>query len=114
MSEKRFKLFATCYDKRGRILSYGENSYSKSHPMMKQLSLELLGHSERIYLHAEVQALLRAGDKKVHRLVVQRFDSEGKPALAKPCPICRKALELYGVKELCYTNEYQQITKERI
>jgi tRNA(Arg) A34 adenosine deaminase TadA len=81
---------------------------------MKQLSLELLGHSERIYLHAEVQALLRAGDKKVHRLVVQRFDSEGKPALAKPCPICRKALELYGVKELCYTDEHQQITKERL
>ena len=81
--------------------------------MMKQLSIELLGHPERMYLHAEVQALLRAGDKKVHRLVVQRFDSDGKPAMAKPCAICQKALQLYGVKHLWYTNEYQQITKER-
>lgn len=113
MSEKRFKLFATCYDKRGKILSYGENSYSKTHPMMKQLSEEVHGSAIKIHLHAEVQALLRCGDRKPHKLVVQRFDSEGNPAMAKPCPICQKALQLYGVKELCYTDEHQQIVKER-
>lgn len=113
MSIKRYKLFATCYDKRGRILSYGENSYSKTHPLMAELSKEMHGHPEKMYLHAEVQALLRCGDRKPYKLVVQRFDSEGKPAMAKPCLICQKALQLYGVKELCYTNEHQQIVKER-
>lgn len=103
MCTKRYKLFATCYDKRGRILSYGENSYSKSHPMMKYLA-ERVGVSEaKIYLHAEVQALLRAGDKQVHKLLVQRFDEQGKPALAKPCKICQEALKMHGCSILEYT-----------
>lgn len=113
MSIKRYKLFATCYDKRGRVLSYGENSYRKSHPLMAQLSIETHGHPEKMFLHAEVQALLRCADKKPHRLFVQRFDSEGKPAMAKPCPICQKALKLYGVKEVWYTSDHQEIVKER-
>lgn len=114
MSIKRYSLFATCYDKRGKVLSYGENSYTKTHPLMQNLSIKAHGHPEKIYLHAEVQALLRCGDKKPYRLLVQRFDSEGKMATAKPCPICQKALRLYGVKELWYTSDHQEIIKERI
>lgn len=80
---------------------------------MAELSKEMHGHPEKMYLHAEVQALLRCGDKKPYKLIVQRFDSEGKPAMAKPCPICQKALQLYGVKEVWYTSEHQQLVKER-
>lgn len=112
MSTKRYKLFATCYDKRGRILSYGENSYKKSHPLMRQLSIEAHGHPEKIYLHAELQAILRAGDRKIHKLVVQRFDDSGKPAMAKPCPICQKALKLYGVNIVCYTTDSETLMTE--
>ena len=106
MSYKQSKLFAVCYDKRNRILSAGENDYTKSHPLMATLARQVNEHPEKIYLHAEVQALLRAGDKPVHRLTVQRFNANGEPALAKPCKVCQRALELYGVKVLEYsTNE---------
>ena len=105
MSIKRYKLFATCYDKRGRILSYGENSYSKTHPLMAELSKEMHGHPEKMYLHAEVQALLRCGDRKPYKLVVQRFDSEGNPKLAKPCRTCQSIIKSYGVKIVRYTTE---------
>jgi deoxycytidylate deaminase len=110
----KFAVFATCYDKRGRLISSGMNDYKKSHPLMKQLSMQMLGHPERMYLHAEVQALLRAGDRKVWRMQVLRFDSKGNPALAKPCEICRKAIELWGVKELHYSNSTIELTKEKL
>ena len=114
MSEKRYQIFATTYDKRGRILAGATNDYKKSHPLQRQLSIQVYGHPEKMYLHAELAACLRSGDKEIHRIVVQRFDSQGRPALAKPCMMCMKALELYGVKFLWYTNEYQQITKEKL
>lgn len=81
---------------------------------MAELAKMVGEHPEKIYLHAEVQSLLRAGDRSVHSLFVQRFDSGGKPATAKPCKICRKALEIYGVKELSYTSSCGEIIQEKI
>lgn len=111
MAYKKFSLFATCYDKRNRIISAGENNYKKSHPLMKQLALQLGEHPEKIYLHAEVQALLRAGDTEVYRLLVQRFNAEGRPALAKPCRICQKALQMYGVKVVEYSTDSGEVDR---
>lgn len=100
---KRHFILAKCYDKRGLLLSVGFNSYTKSHPMMKQLAKEV-GHApEKIYLHAEVSALLRAKDKPVHRITVERYDARGLPASARPCPICRRAIEIFGVKIVEHT-----------
>ena len=105
MTYKRFNLFATCFDKRGRVISSGQNDYKKSHPLMKSLSVQLGEHPDKIYLHAEVQALLKAGDRNVHSVLVQRFNAKGEPALAKPCKVCSKALKMYGVKVVRYTSE---------
>lgn len=73
----------------------------------------LAGLPQKEYLHAEVQALLRLKDRSCYKLTVERYDSEGNPKLAKPCPVCRLAIEVYGVKELCYTTD-QGFVKEKL
>lgn len=61
---------------------------------------------DKIYLHAEVQALIRCGDKKPWRISIARYNEDGSLALAKPCPVCAEAIKAFGVKEVCYTSEH--------
>jgi len=94
---------AICYDKRGRVLSIGRNSYLKTHPLQAKLAKEV-GQESRIYLHAEMAALLKIKDwTKVHKMTVVRLNKEGKPMNAKPCAICQKAIELAGVRMVDHT-----------
>lgn len=104
MATKRFKIEAKAYDKRGQLLASGKNSYTKSHPLM-QFFAHKVGLHEKIYLHAEVQALLRCGDKQPHKLVVERYKEDGSPAMVKPCPVCQEAIKAFGVKIVQYTCE---------
>lgn len=110
--QKRFNLIAKCFDKKGNLLSVGVNSYVKSSPVMKHFA-KLAGEPYKIYLHAEVQALLRARDKIVHRITVERYDEEGNMRLAKPCPICTLAIKEFGVKYVEYTSP-EGIIKEKV
>lgn len=109
--KRRYIILAKCYDRKGRMLSVGTNSYKKSHTLMKHFA-ELAGEDPKIYLHSEVQALLRAKDKQVHRITVERYDASGNPALAKPCKVCQKAIQAYGVKFVEYTSEDGWIKEE--
>lgn len=99
----RYSLEATIYDKRGRVLAVGNNSYTKSHPMQVKFA-EKVGKPDAIFLHAEMDALRRLKDwDKAHRIVVTRFDKNGEPAIAKPCKICRLALEHAGINHIEHT-----------
>ena len=112
MTRKRFELQATCYDKKGRVLSIGENSYRKSHPLMKFFS-EKAGDSEhKVAIHAELQAVLRAGDAQVDSILVERYDAQGHPRLAKPCKTCQQMLKAFGVQEIRYTTSHGIETQE--
>jgi deoxycytidylate deaminase len=102
MPSKRHHITAHCLDKRGRIISTGINSYSKSHPIQAHYA-KLVGQPERHFLHAEIAALLKAGDKQVHKIKVVRFDSKGNPANAEPCAICKAAIKAFGVKYIEHT-----------
>jgi deoxycytidylate deaminase len=99
----KFKLTAKIYDKRGRILSVGENSYWKTHPFQGSLSKQH-GNGEQIYLHAEIAALVRLKDwSKAYKIRVERYSANGSPALAKPCKICRAALIKAGIEVIEHT-----------
>ena len=103
MAKKQFNIKAIITDKRGRVLSIGENSYVKTHPMMFKLS-EKCGIPHKHYLHAEVHAILRCRDlSKAHKISVYRFDANDKPANAKPCPICATAIQEAGIKLIEHT-----------
>ena len=103
MSRKRYHILAKCYDKRKRVISVGENSYTKTSTVMSYFA-EKVGLPKKIYLHAEVQSLLRCKDTQPYKLTIERYDDKGGPALAKPCPVCVEAIKAWGVCVVEYTS----------
>ena len=93
---------ATCYDKRGRIISVAYNTYQKTHPYQAQLAKEV-GLDDKQYLHAEVRALLKARGKQVYKIKIERYGANGEPLNACPCPICAKAIKEHNIKVIEYT-----------
>lgn len=97
----KYKVVAICENKQGRILSFATNSYKKSHPFQARLA-GLVGQGAKIYLHAEIRAILRAREKP-YRIFVARFGRDGSTKLAAPCPICQSAIKEAGIKLVEYT-----------
>lgn len=101
--KKRFDLTAIIYDKKGRVLSIGKNSYCKTHPLQKKHADEV-GLPEKIYLHAEIHAIVRCRNlERAHKIVIMRMDADGNPKNAKPCPVCQSAIEAAGIKNIVHT-----------
>ena len=100
---KKYFIYAECFDKQGRLLSFGKNDYQKTHPMMAHLAKVTGQNHQRVYLHAEVSAILRAKDKPIHKLIVKRFTKDGTPALAKPCPMCQELIRIYNIPVVEHT-----------
>lgn len=100
----RHTVQATCYDRRGRKISVAINSYSVTHPMQAHFA-RLAGIPEKEFLHAEIRALLRAKDRKVHSIHIERYHKDGSTALAQPCPACTLAISSFGVQYVTYTEE---------
>jgi tRNA(Arg) A34 adenosine deaminase TadA len=103
VSNVRQQITAVIYDKRGRILSVGQNSYIKTHPY-QAAQAKKAGQPEKQYLHAEIHAIVRCKDlSRAHKIVVSRWDSKGRPVLAKPCVICASALQAAGIDIIEHT-----------
>lgn len=99
----KYNITAIVKDKRGRILGVGRNSYVKTHPLQARAS-EAVGGKNRTFLHAEVAALLKVKDwNKAYALHVFRFDSQGNPALAKPCSCCQWVINQTAIKKVIHT-----------
>jgi len=99
---RKYVITATCFDAKGRMISVANNNYSKSHPIQAHFA-RLAGEPYKINLHAEIAAILKCKDKNIHSILVQRFDSNGNPRLAKPCKVCETAIMAYGIKRIIYT-----------
>lgn len=94
---------AILYDKKGRILSIGRNSYVKTHPLQARLARQV-GHPSRVFLHAEIDALVKCRDwERIASISIFRYGANGLPLLAKPCIICEQAIKLARIKEVVYT-----------
>lgn len=103
MTKKRFSIKATVYDKRGRVLTIGENSYEKSHPLQAKFAVKV-GLDDKIYLHSEVAAVSKLKKHhKPYKIVVERYKEDGTQAMAKPCPICMEAIKAHGIKVIEWT-----------
>jgi len=94
---------ALIFDKRGRVLSVGQNDYLRSHPLQAKCA-KAVGEPERIFIHAEIAALVKLRDwSKAHKIVVTRYTKDGQPANAKPCRACLHALNLANIKNVVHT-----------
>jgi len=103
MSTTRQALTAVIYDKRGKVISVGQNSYVKTHPL-QALHAVKAGMPDKQFLHAEIHAIVKCKDlSRAHRIFVSRWDKKGKPALAKPCPVCMSAIESAGIEIVEHT-----------
>ncbi len=96
-------LTAVIRDKKGNVLSIGKNSYTKTHPYQAKCAKEV-GLPEKIYLHAEIDAILRCSDlSKAHSIHIFRLGKSGRYMLAKPCPACANAISKTPIKKVFHT-----------
>lgn len=96
---------AIIYDKKGKVLSVGKNSYIKTHPRQAKHANKV-GLPEKIFLHAEVDAIVRCADlSRAHRILVTRVTRNGEYGNAKPCPVCVSAIEEAGIKVMEWSND---------
>ena len=94
---------AFIYDKRGRVLSVGKNSYVKTHPLQAKHAKQV-GLDDKVFLHAEIAAIAKCKDlERAHKILVVRMGREGKTLLAKPCPVCMSAIHSTGIKYIDHT-----------
>ena len=98
---KRQHITALAYDKRGKLLAVGRNSYTKTHTLQAHYGIKA-GKPGAIFLHAEIAALLKARES-VYKLVILRFGATGEPLLAKPCAACQLAIKDFKVKHVVHT-----------
>lgn len=99
---KRYEIKATTYDKRGKVVAVAFNSYTQTHPMQAKYA-KLLGMEFKQTLHAEIAAIIKSKSRKIHKIKIERYDSFGNPKLAKPCPICERAIKDHGISFVEYT-----------
>jgi tRNA(Arg) A34 adenosine deaminase TadA len=101
--KKKFSITAVIFDKRGRVLSVGKNSYVKTHPLQAEYARRA-GEPEKVFLHAEISAIVRCVDlDKAHKIVIFRYTEAGSPADARPCKICQHAIKMAGINIVEHT-----------
>ena len=101
-ARKKFVIKATTFDSRDRIISVGYNSYTKTHPKQAKMAA-MVGLDVKQHLHAEIAAIIRSKGRDIHKIKIERYDSEGNPKLAAPCPVCQLAIKMAGIKFVEHT-----------
>lgn len=102
LTHKKYRIAAIITDRRNKILSIGWNSYSKSHPEQLRWAKKNNNH-HKIWLHAEISALVRCKDGIPYHIYIARVYRNGQPAMASPCLLCADAIKHAGIKKVIYT-----------
>lgn len=95
------RMCAIILDKFGIPISIGYNSYTKTHPIMRnfaKLKDPLPDGSfgkDKIYIHAELDCINKGyfQKKRWHTMIVTRIDCKGNFKLAKPCIGCYQIIK---------------------
>ena len=90
---------------KNKIVAQGVNKDTKTHPLQAKFA-QLAGLEDKIYLHAEIDALIKLRTQ-ADTIIVARLGGHSGEELrnAKPCKICRLALQEAGIKKICYTTD---------
>lgn len=96
-------LTAVIYDKRGRVLSIGRNSYVKTHRIQAEYA-KIVGLDAKIYLHSEIDAIIKCRHiDRAYKIFIGRFGKDGRPLPAGPCPICIEAIKNTPIEVIEHT-----------
>ena len=90
---------------KSKVVVSATNLETKSHPLQASFAVRV-GRPEKIYLHAEIAALVKCRSE-CDTIVVARLGGHSGQELrnAKPCPVCSLALKEAGVKKVHYTTD---------
>ncbi len=102
LSESKFRHAAICLNHNGHIVATATNS-RKTHPQQAEYA-KRVGKPQKVSLHAELAALIRARED-VETLIVCRINKSGDLRNSKPCPVCSLALEEAGVEEVWFSTD---------
>ena len=103
MANRQHRVIATIFDKADNILAIASNNYNKSHPIQAHFA-QKAGEPERIYLHAEIAALVKLRKTDVpYRIFISRQKRDGSMGNAKPCALCLAALQHWKINNISYT-----------
>lgn len=105
-SSEKQQIGCVITDKKGRVIAAGYNR-KKTHPLQAQYAKQY--NPEKIYLHAEIDAIIKLKGEIPHTLYVGRIMKSGDYGIARPCPICMAALIEVGVKRVVFTNKTGEV-----
>ena len=90
---------------KNRVLATATNLETKTHPVQAKLA-ERVGLHQKIYLHAEIAALVKCREE-CDTIVVARLGGHSGKELrnSKPCPVCELALREAGVDKVYYSTD---------
>ena len=95
---------------KNKVVEWATNLDNKTHPLQARFA-ELAGLGDKIYLHAEISALVKCR-QECDTIVVARLGGHNhdEMRMAKPCPVCQLALEQAGIRKVYYSTNNGFIT----
>jgi tRNA(Arg) A34 adenosine deaminase TadA len=91
--------------RKNKVVTTATNLDRKTHPFQAKLAKQV-GLDPKIYLHAEIAALIKAKEE-ADTMIVARIGGHTQNELRNscPCPICKTALEISNVKRIIYSTD---------
>ena len=79
--------------KKGNVIPLLERIAMKKTHTLQAKYANSVGLPDKI-IHSEIHAIIRCRDiSKAHTIFVSRYNAEGIPQNARPCPICMEAIK---------------------
>lgn len=103
-----YNMTAVIRDRKKNILSVGNNSYTKTHPVMALLEKHYSTNHKKIrrFIHAEVDAILKCKlTDKMYSIEVYGVTFNGNLVCSKPCELCRGFIKTTKLKKVTYHNK---------
>ena len=88
---------------KNKVVTTATNLETKSHPLQAFFA-NRVGLPEKIYLHAEISALVRCKEE-CDTIVVARVNNQDNLRSSRPCPICQLAIKEAGIVNIHYTTD---------
>lgn len=97
---------------KNKVISTATNLDCKSHPLQAEWA-KRVGLSEKIYLHAEMSAMIKARDDADKIIVVRLGGRSGEELRqSRPCKICEAYLRHAGIKHVYYSTGHNSFGYE--
>lgn len=105
LPEYKQKVVSFVLDSKGRTLTEGWNSYTKSHPAQKAAALKF-DDEFKCFIHSEVASLVKLKRSQLGRqdsIVIMRLGSTQNLLPSKPCRICESVIKQYGITNIIHS-----------